>query len=120
MHGRATLAAVFAGGVIGTLVRVVLAETWAADTTGTWPWATFLANVVGACVLGVASARWPDGPPRALLGAGLCGALTTFSTLQLELVLMLGDGHAALALGYACASLAAGLAAISAGRRVLA
>jgi CrcB protein len=48
----------------------------------------------------------------------VCGGLTTFSTLQLELVELLDGGHAALAGGYAAASLAAGFAAMFAGVRL--
>lgn len=116
------LLAVFAGGAAGAVLRVALAEAWAHDPSS-WPWATFLVNVVGAFVLGVVGARFARGPgrpgvPRALLGTGLCGALTTFSALQLELVLMLRDGHAGLACGYAAATLAAGLIAVSVGDRL--
>jgi CrcB protein len=45
---------------------------------------------------------------RPLLGTGLCGALTTFSTMQLELLRMLDHRRAGLAFGYAAASVAAG------------
>jgi CrcB protein len=117
------LAAVFAGGVVGAVARVALADAWRHDVSS-WPWATFLVNVLGAFVLGAVAVRFARGPgragvPRALLGSGVCGALTTFSTLQLELVLMLRDGETALALGYAVASLAAGLAAVTAGDRLM-
>ncbi len=118
---RIELAAVFAGGAAGAVVRVALAESWSHDTAA-WPWATFLVNVAGALILGVVAARSARAPgragvPRALLGTGFCGALTTFSALQLELVLMLRDGHVALAAAYASATLAAGLAAVLAGDR---
>lgn len=114
-------AAVFAGGVAGALLRAAVYETWT-PAAGVWPWATFAVNVLGAFVLGLAAARWVRGPgragvPRALVGTGLCGALTTFSALQLELVELLRDGDAGLAAGYAAASLAAGLLACRAGDR---
>jgi len=115
---RPALAAVFAGGVAGTLARAGLLET-APTTPGVWPWATFAANIVGAFALGWVAARTePDSPARALLGTGVCGALTTFSTLQLELLQMLDAERIALALGYALASVAVGLAAVMLGRRL--
>ena len=110
-----TLASVFAGGVAGTLARVALTEAWP-PAAGHWPWATFIVNVVGAALIGWVMGREPDrGPLSAyrhpVLGTGLCGALTTFSTLQLELLQMLDDGAAGLAIAYVGASLAVGLAA---------
>jgi CrcB protein len=110
---RRELAAIFAGGALGALARTALAETAVA---GDWPWATFAANVGGALMLGYFSTRLQERLPlsayrRPLLGTGLCGALTTFSTMQVELLGMLGADRYGLALGYAGASLAAGLAA---------
>lgn len=120
---RVEIAAVFAGGVVGAVMRAALADNWMHDPAA-WPWATFLVNVAGAFVLGLVGAVFIRGPgrpgvPRALLGTGLCGALTTFSTLQVEVVLMLRDGAVGLAAGYAGASLAAGLAAVWAGDRLV-
>jgi CrcB protein len=116
--GRRILLAVFLGGAAGALARVALAEAWPADP-GTWPWATFAANVAGAALLGAVEARRElTGPVRGLLGPGLCGALTTFSALQVELFALVNGGHAALAAAYGGASLAAGAAAVLAGRRL--
>ena len=55
-----------------------------------------------------AEATGPD-CPRPLLGIGLCGALTTFSTLQLEALELADNGHALLGATYALTSIAAGL-----------
>ena len=111
------LVAIFAGGALGALGRAALHEAAPAGP-GEWPWATFAANVAGAAVLGWAAARlmgrrdrWVAAYP--FLGVGLCGALTTFSTFQLELLEILDAGRAGLAAGYAMASVAAGLAAAS-------
>jgi CrcB protein len=49
---------------------------------------------------------------RPLLGTGVCGGLTTFSTMQVETVRMLQAGHWGLAAGYTAASLALGLLAV--------
>jgi len=111
------LAAIFAGGFAGAIARVALAENWAADATR-WPWATFVANIAGALILGYVATRLRDGRARLLLGTGFCGALTTFSTLQLELLHMLDASHFALAAAYALASVALGLAAVTLGRRL--
>ena len=114
---RRELAAIFAGGVIGALARLGLVEAFP-STPGRWPWATFLANVVGTLALGYFTTRLQERLPlsayrRPFLGTGLCGALTTFSTLQLELLQMLDHGDGGLAAGYVAASLAAGLLAIA-------
>jgi CrcB protein len=110
------LAAIFAGGAAGALGRAGLAE-WSAPEPGHWPWVTFAVNVAGAFLLGYFATRLQERLPlsayrRPLLGTGLCGALTTFSTMQLELLRMLDRGELGLAIGYASASVAAGFAAV--------
>jgi CrcB protein len=45
---------------------------------------------------------------RATLGAGFCGALTTFSALQIETINLARAGSPVLAVAYALASLVAG------------
>lgn len=104
----------FLGGCIGTFARAGLAELVAHDP-GAWPWATLLANVVAAALLGVLTTRPPRPDLFPALGPGLCGGLSTFSTLQIELLWMLDAGHTALAAGYAGASVALGLLAVTAG-----
>jgi CrcB protein len=113
---RRELAAIFAGGFVGAVGRGLLERAWAADP-GTWPWATFVVNLVGAFLLGYFVTRLQERLPlsayrRPLLGTGLCGALTTFSTMQLELLHMLDAGRVGLALGYGAASVAGGFAAV--------
>jgi CrcB protein len=115
LDGR-ELAAVFAGGAIGTLARAGLA-TVAASDPGRWPWPTFIVNIVGAFLLGYFATRLLERLPvssyrRPLLGTGLCGGLTTFSTMQVETIRMLEHHHYGLAVGYTVASIAAGLVAV--------
>jgi len=115
------LAAIYAGGVFGALARVGLAEA-APHGAASWPWATFAANMAGALLVGlfVAAMRAhpPESPRFALLTTGICGTLTTFATLQLELYEMLDAGHLGLAAGYVAATLAAGYALVAAGLAV--
>jgi fluoride exporter len=106
------LAAVFIGGALGTVLRAVV-ETIAAPDPGHWPWATFAVNILGAFLLGYWSTRLPQGTyHRPLLGTGLCGGLTTFSTMQVELLKTIQRGNLTMAAGYAAASIAAGLLAV--------
>lgn len=114
---RRELAAIAAGGFAGAVIRTALADVLPHDP-GAWPWATFAVNVVGAFLLGAFVVRLQERLPlssyrRPLLGTGFCGALTTFSTLQLELVRMADGGHHALAGGYLAASVVAGLLAVA-------
>ncbi|HWA53783.1 MAG TPA: fluoride efflux transporter CrcB [Solirubrobacterales bacterium] len=108
------LAAIYAGGVLGALGRVGLAQA-TPHGPGGWPWGTFAVNMVGALALGYFFARLGDHPEDNLthpfLTTGICGTLTTFSTLQLELFEMVDHGRlglaglylgATLALGYLC------------------
>lgn len=112
---RRELAAVFAGGALGTLARAGFEELAAPDP-GRWPWPTFTVNVVGAFLLGVFVTRLLERLPvssyrRPFLGTGLCGGLTTFSTMQVETLTMVEHGHYGLAAGYVAASIAVGLLA---------
>jgi CrcB protein len=112
---RREVAAVFVGGALGTLARAGLAHLLAVPP-GNWPWSTFIVNIVGAALLGYFSTRLLERLPvsayrRPLLGTGLCGGLTTFSTMQVETIVLLEHGHYALAGGYTGASIGLGLLA---------
>jgi len=110
MIDRRELGAIFLGGALGALVRAGLAEALPDPGVG-WPWATFVVNVVGAALLGYWFTTLPHTRyRRPLLTTGFCGALTTFSTVQVELLEMLESGRPALACIYLVVSVAAGLA----------
>jgi CrcB protein len=106
------------GGVIGTATRYAIAQAEPAHS-GSWPWATFIANVAGAFVLGaLLEFLGRSGPDRGwrqrarlLLGTGFCGALTTYSTLAVESDLLVRAHDAGLAGAYLGASVVAGLLA---------
>ncbi len=90
----------------GTLARAGMAEGLAT------PWATLLVNLAGAALLGYVLVALPARRP--LLGTGVCGGLTTFSTIQVEaLELSLGDACA-----YLTVTAIGGWLALAAGRRL--
>jgi len=112
MIDRRELGAIFLGGAVGALVRAVL-EEWLGAGGGDWPWVTFLVNVVGAALLGYWFSLLPHTSyRRPLLTTGFCGALTTFSTIQVELLEMFDAGRVPLALLYLGASIVAGLVGV--------
>jgi CrcB protein len=120
---RRELAAIFAGGFVGAVARALLAEVLPFQA-GEWPWPTFLVNVAGAFMLGYFTTRLQERMPlssyrRPFLGTGVCGALTTFSAMQVELLEMLDGDHVGLAAGYAAASVAAGFLAVAAATNVV-
>jgi len=111
-----TVTAIFAGGALGTLARAALAEAFPRAATA-WPWPTFAVNIVAAFLLGYFVTRLQERLPlssyrRPLLGTGVCGGLSTFSTMQVEILKMLSAHAYGLAAGYAAASIAAGYAAL--------
>ena len=110
------LAAVFVGGAMGTAARTGLSSLVAADPAR-WPWPTFTVNIVGAFLVGYFVTRLLERLPlssyrRPLLGTGLCGGLTTFSTMQVETLKMIEHRNYGLAAGYTCASIIFGLLAV--------
>ena len=114
---------VMLGGAIGAGLRYQLGR-WAFALTGPgWPWGTFAANVLGGLAMGVlvgVLARTGLGAGagenvRLLLGVGLLGGFTTFSSFSLEVVLMAERGAMLGAAGYALASVLVSALALAAG-----
>ncbi|WP_300265938.1 CrcB family protein [Microbacterium sp.] len=79
-----------AGGV-GAALRY-LADTGVTKlTTGRFPWGIVLVNVTGSFVLGLVTASIPD--QAFIVGAGLLGGYTTFSTAMLDTLVLWRDGE---------------------------
>lgn len=118
MIDRRELGAIFLGGALGTLLRAGVVEALGHGAPE-WPWATFLVNVMGAFLLGWLVTALPEKSyRRPLLMAGFCGALTTFSTVQLELLEMLDGGRVGLAALYGSGSIVAGYLGVVAAIRL--
>ncbi|SOJ54028.1 Putative fluoride ion transporter CrcB 1 [Mycobacterium simulans] len=115
-HDYRELAAIFVGGALGALARAALG-TLAVPDPARWPWPTFTVNIVGAFLVGYFTTRLLERLPlssyrRPLLGTGLCGGLTTFSTMQVETIRMIERGHWILAIAYTLVSIVLGLLAV--------
>ena len=113
------LAVIGLGGAAGTLGRAAVAYAFPASTDA-FPWATLMVNLIGSLAVGlvVVAALERVAPSRyfrPLLGIGLCGGLTTFSTFLVEADLLIKNGRAGIAAFYVVVSLIGGLAAVRIG-----
>lgn len=109
------VAAVAIGGAAGASIRAAGVAAFP-TAAGGFPWATLVENVTGAFLLGALLTVLQHHRPasrygRALLGTGLLGAYTTFSTFAVELSLLLAARSWAVAGLYATATVVVGLAA---------
>ena len=110
------------GGAAGSVLRYHVGRvvTNLAGPANAFPWGTLAVNVIGSLLMGALVgwfARGTMAAPaaeslRLLIGVGLLGGFTTFSAFSAELVTLLHRGQALLAVGYAAASLVAGMAAV--------
>ncbi len=116
-----TLVLVMAGSALGSVLRWLVTRFVQARLDPAFPWGTLVVNVTGSFVLGAllagaAAGRLPA-TTVALLGAGVCGGFTTFSTFGYETLRLGEDGTSGRlrAAVNVVASVCAGLAAAAAG-----
>jgi CrcB protein len=115
----AAAALVFAGGGTGAVMRYEVGRMltrWLGPAAVTaFPWATLTVNVIGSLAMGVLAgflARHGSASGetmRLLIGVGVLGGFTTFSSFSLELMLLIERGQPSTAFAYAAVSLLAGL-----------
>lgn len=106
---------VIAGGMAGAPLRYVTDRAVQLRHGSPFPWGTLAVNVAGCLILGTLAGATLAGAGseslRLLLGTGLCGALTTYSTFSYETLRLAETGRGRSAAVYAGASLAVGLGA---------
>ncbi|WP_433236280.1 fluoride efflux transporter CrcB [Streptosporangium sp. CA-135522] len=104
------------GGAVGAPLRYLTDRAVQARHDTVFPWGTFTANVVGSLVLGVLAGAALAGAvgtdAQLLLGTGLCGALTTYSTFSYETLRLAETGAVFFAAANVIASIVAGLGAV--------
>jgi CrcB protein len=122
IHGQAALVnwlLVVVGGMLGAPLRYLTdrAVQFLHDTV--LPWGTFAVNVAGSLLLGLLTGAVAAGAAHShlqlLLGTGLCGALTTYSTFSYETLRLAQDGALLYAVANVVASVVAGVGAAVAG-----
>lgn len=117
---------VMAGGAAGSALRYLLGRLAGHMFPVTlWPLGTFGANILGGFAMGLLAgwlARFntmPGEPVRLLLGVGLLGGFTTFSSFSLETLLMMERGQFGMALAYAISSVIGAVVALAGGLAVM-
>ncbi|MFP1625997.1 fluoride efflux transporter CrcB [Streptomyces sp. 5K101] len=113
---------VIAGAMVGAPLRYLTDRAVQSRHDTVFPWGTFTVNVVGCLVLGVLTGAVTAGTASSeiqlLLGTGLCGALTTYSTLSYETLRLAEEGARFFAAANAVAGIVAGLGAAFTGAAV--
>lgn len=107
---------VIVGAAVGAPLRYLTDRAVQSRHDTVFPWGTFTVNVSGSLILGLLTGAVTAGAASShvqlLLGTGLCGALTTYSTFSYE-TLRLAEGGARLyAAANVVASVVAGLGAV--------
>lgn len=108
------------GGMIGAPVRYLLDVRVSARFGSGFPLGTLAANVAACVLLGLVAGLGlgADSPGYVLLGTGLAGAMSTYSTFAFETVRLAEEGRAARAAAYSLLSVVVGLAALLVGLSV--
>ena len=117
LSARRRMIAVLCGGFFGTITRFALSMMMQGWLGKGWPYDLLLINITGALLLAfvttLADATFLVGPTRRLfINIGFLGAYTTFSSLALGDVLLLGGSQWLPALLYLILSIGGGLAAV--------
>ena len=101
------------GAAVGAPLRYLVDRAVQGRHDSLFPWGTFTVNVIGSLILGVlvGSANAVPGAVTDLLGTGLCGALTTYSTFGYETIRLIEDRARFYAVANVVASIGAGLGA---------
>lgn len=99
------------GAAIGAPLRFLTDQFLRSRHDSLFPWGTLVVNVTGSLLLGLLAGLPADPALRALLGTGLCGALTTYSTFGYETLCLAQGGARRHAVVNVAANIAAGLGA---------
>ncbi|MBC7872387.1 MAG: fluoride efflux transporter CrcB [Ferruginibacter sp.] len=112
------------GGGIGSIARYLCQKWFAANYIHSFPWGTFMINVVGCLLIGIfwgisfrsfeSNESW-----KLFLMTGLCGGFTTFSAFTLEGIGLIKEQKLGLFFSYVAASVVLGLLATYIGMKMM-
>jgi CrcB protein len=113
------VAAVAAGGAIGSMARYFVAQIQNPAWTG-FPYGIFFVNISGGFAMGVITELMAlkfnvSAETRAFMTTGILGGYTTFSTFSLESALLIQRGALVSAAGYVVGSAVLSIAALFCG-----
>ncbi|WP_455360743.1 fluoride efflux transporter CrcB [Streptomyces sp. SYSU K21746] len=103
---------VVVGAAVGAPLRYLTDRAVQARHDGVFPWGTLVVNAAGSLVLGVLLGAAVSSEVYALLGTGLCGALTTYSTFSYETLRLAELGRKFFAVANVATSVLVGLGAV--------
>lgn len=110
---------VIVGAIVGAPLRYLTDRAVQLRHDTVFPWGTLAVNVSGCLVLGMLTGAASTGHAslhlQLLIGTGLCGALTTYSTFSYETLQLTETGAGFYAAANIVVSLTAGLGAAFAG-----
>jgi CrcB protein len=109
---------VILGGGGGALARFAVDGLVGSRWSGEFPLGTFVVNVTGAWLLGFLAGLGVSHHAMLLAGTATIGSYTTYSTWMLETHRLAEDGERGLAWRNVGFSVAAGLAAVAAGKAI--
>ncbi len=110
---------VMVGGAVGSGARYLTGRAMLSLLGPDYPFGTLAVNLIGGLLMGVlvgvltrtnAPETW-----RLLLGVGVLGGFTTFSSFSLDVVTMIERGAVGVAFGYVLVSVIGSVAALFAG-----
>lgn len=108
-----TIAAVALGGVIGASARWAAGTLFAPHAITGFPWHTFVVNVVGCLLIGVAAARLArPSIAWAFVATGVLGGFTTMSGFVVELNDLADAGATGTLVTYLAATVVVGFGAL--------
>ncbi|GEK29306.1 fluoride efflux transporter FluC [Furfurilactobacillus siliginis] len=112
MHNLGLAALAGVGASVGALLRyTVMQVSKLFSRQPHFPWPTFLINITGSFCLGVTMGSQLAPFIKVLIGAGILGGFTTFSTMANEIVLLIDERRWWTASSYVLASTGCGLLA---------